>query len=211
MKKATKIGLKSFGLATGVGAIVIVGYLTYNVVYENVNYTIANKNARDTYSERTVKFDGVSLDKDLSKYVFNKTGVNVGKDSYFEEVNQKINENLSLEELEEIATSYIRGYFEHNNSMLDDENIGLLVGGEKGSITYNGREIGLDPDAEAVFGDLIKTIGDIKFGTSDLEEEELKEKLVKQILASELYEVVTINEKQLTLRPAKCPNDDFTF
>ena len=82
---------------------------------------------------------------------------------------------------------------------------------EKGIITYNGDVIGFDPDAEVVIGDLIETIGDIKYGTSKLTDDELKKELVKQMLLSQLYEVVTINGKQLTLRPLKCPNDEFTI
>lgn len=203
--------LKGLGFCTTVGVIAVAGYLAYNVVYQNVNYAIASENARNTYNERNVDFDDVSLDEDLSKYVFNKTGVDVSKDEYFKEVNLKINEATTLEELKEVAISYIQGYFEYNNIRLDKTSVDLALDGEQGVITYDDRVMRFDPDAEVVFGDLIETIGDIKYETGDLTDEELKKKLVKQILLSELYEVVTINEQQLTLRPVKCPNDEFTI
>lgn len=203
--------LKGLGFCTTAGAIAVAGYLTYNVVYQNVNYAIASENARNTYNERNVDFDDVSLDEDLSKYVFNKTGVDVSKDEYFKEVNLKINEATTLEELKEVAISYIQGYFEYNNIRLDKTSVDLALDGEQGVITYDDRVMRFDPDAEVVFGDLIETIGDIKYETGDLTDEELKKVLVKQILLSELYEVVTINEQQLTLRPVKCPNDEFTI
>lgn len=203
--------LKGLGFCTTVGAIAVAGYLAYNIVYQNVNYAIASENARNTYNERNVDFDDVSLDEDLSKYVFNKTGVDVSKDEYFKEVNLKINEATTLEELKEVAISYIQGYFEYNNIRLDKTSVDLALDGEQGVITYDDRVMRFDPDAEVVFGDLIETIGDIKYETGDLTDEELKKKLVKQILLSELYEVVTINEQQLTLRPVKCPNDEFTI
>ena len=143
--------------------------------------------------------------------VFNKTGVDVSKDEYFKDVNLKINEATTLEELKEVEISYIQGYFEYNNIRLDKTSVDLALDGEQGVITYDDRVMRFDPDAEVVFGDLIETIGDIKYETGDLTDEELKKKLVKQILLSELYEVVTINEQQLTLRPVKCPNDEFTI
>ena len=211
MKDTTNKTLKGLGFCTTVGAIAVAGYLAYNVVYQNVNYAIASENARNTYNERNVDFDDVSLDEDLSKYVFNKTGVDVSKDEYFKEVNLKINEATTLEELKEVAISYIQGYFEYNNIRLDKTSVDLALDGEQGVVTYDDRVMRFDPDAEVVFGDLIETIGDIKYETSDLTDEELKKVLVKQILLSELYEVVTINEQQLTLRPVKCPNDEFTI
>ena len=211
MKDTTNKTLKGLGFCTTVGAIAVAGYLAYNVVYQNVNYAFASENARNTYNERSVDFDDVSLDEDLSKYVFNKTGVKVEENEYFNEVNLKINEATTLEELKDIAISYVQGYFEYNNNSLDKDCVDLALDGEKGVITYNDDVMGFDPDAEVVIGNLIETIGDIKYNTSELTNEELKKELVKQMLLSQLYEVVTINSKQLTLRPLKCTNDEFTI
>lgn len=211
MKKAAKMSLKSFGYTAGFGVLAVAGYLAYNVVYKNVNYTLAIKNARNTYDERSMEFDDVSLDKDLSKYVFNKTGVDVSKDEYFKGINLKISDATTLEELKDIAVSYIQEYFEYNNVHLDKTSVNLALDGENGIVTYGDTVLRFDADAEIVFGDLIETINDIKYKTSELTDEELKKVLVKQILLSELYEIVTINEKQLTLRPVKCPNDEFTI
>ena len=151
------------------------------------------------------------MNDELSKYVFNKTGVKVEENEYFKEINLKISEATTLEELKDVAISYVQGYFEYNNHNLDKTSVGLAMDGEKGVITYNDDVIGFDPDAEVVIGDLVETIGDIKYGSSKLTDDELKKELVKQILLSQLYEVVTINGKQLTLRPLKCPNDEFTI
>ena len=211
MKNTGNKVLKGLGFCTTVGTIAVAGYLTYNIVYQNVNYTIASENARNAYNERSVDFDDLSLDKDLSKYVFNKTGVKVEENEYFKEINLKISEATTLEELKDVAISYVQGYFEYNNHNLDKTSVGLAMDGEKGVITYNDDVIGFDPDAEVVIGDLVETIGDIKYGTSKLTDDELKKELVKQMLLSQLYEVVTINGKQLTLRPLKCPNDEFTI
>lgn len=211
MKDESNKLLSGIGFCSAVGAIAVAGYLTYNVVYQNVNYTIASSNARNTYEERSLDFDDVSLDEDLSKYVFNKTGIKVEENEYFKEVNLKINEATTLDELRTIAVDYIRGYLKYNSSRLDKKTIDLVIDDEQSSITCDSGIIRFDPDAEIVFGGMIETLANIKYGTSELNEEGLKEELVKQILLSQLYEVVTINERQLTLRPLDCPNDKFTF
>jgi len=205
-KKSSKLG---FWITSGL--IVVAGYLTYNTVYQNVNYRLSSEKARDTYNDRMAEFSDLSLDGDLSKYVFNETGLDVSENEYYEEFNKKLVNVKSLNELEKLAISYIRGYFEYNNIRLHASDVDLLIDGEEVFITYENDEVGLDADAEVVFKEMVKTIAEIRNGNSNLSEEELKNKLIAQILVSQTYETVTINSEQLTLRPQKLPNDSFTI
>ena len=72
------------------------------------------------------------------------------------------------EELKEVAIDYIDGYMKYNSSRLVNKSIDLVVDNEQGNITCDSGVINFDPDAEVVFGSMIETLADIKYGTSDM-------------------------------------------
>lgn len=199
-----------FKFVLGAGVIAVSGYLAYNVTYNNVNFIISKNNAEDTYNERIAKFDDLRLNSDLSRYIFNKTGIKVEDDYYFDNYNTLLENTSDKDDLCNIVIDYIKGYFEKNNMSLNGELIGFSIDEDNNTyITYDGNCINLDSDAEFIFGNLIRSVDNIKNNITSLELDDAKKDVFKQVLVSETYEVVTINEKQLTLRPIEFEKNIF--
>lgn len=161
------------------------GSTAYNEGFKYSNETLAEKHATEDYNDIKKKISGIEVDKNLTDRIYSVTGIFVGEEEYFKEVNLKLESITSKEDLEVFATKYIKKYIDITNEYIEEDKLTVAPDGK---IYYHGNVLELDHDAMYVLENMINTLKNGENITSLTDELQYIDDLKRQLLISQVYE-----------------------
>jgi len=204
LKKSTLVRHVIIKLATFSAVALMLGGVA-KASYEK-GYAFSSAITQDNTASRNYKkymelLEDISLskEKNLSKEIYGVTSINVGSSEFYTDANETLKNIETKEELESFAYAYLREYVTQNNDSLNEGNVSF----EGKGIYYNSEMMDLDADAIYVIGSILESLQSIPSGLTAEEEKEWVKSVVKQIIASELYQVEENNSKKLELKPCE--------
>lgn len=179
--------------------ILLIGKRSYEKSYEDTIRRLEERQAQKDYNRFLFQLEEVRFEdgKDLSKEILNATGISVGEDEFYQKINEKIMTLQTKEEVEQFIWQYLPKYISRDNSRMWEDNISF----QDGQVQYRNKEMRLDADAMEVLGNLLESMELADDITTKEEEEEWKNRVLREVIAMELYDIEFSSPKRLILNP----------
>ncbi len=178
--------------------ILLIGKKSFDTTYEQTEERIEMEHAKKDYQEFLDKLENLSFEEgNLSKRIYQKTGILVEEDAFYQKVNEELVLLKTKEEVEEFVCSYLPEYISRKSKEMKKERFTFY----SNAIYYEDEKLKLDADSLEVLGAILESLVESKKDMSEEEEDEWMRNMLKQLVASELYEVDTCSSKKLVLSP----------
>lgn len=183
--------------------LTLIGTKSFEKMYYETTEQLTEQQARRDYDKAMDLLDKIDLDRslDISEEIYRIVAIDVEKNRLYRDLNQQLLEVESTDALEQLTMEYLKSYIVKYTQALRKEDISFV----EGEILYKSEVLDLDVDAVYVLGSLLESFENIP--QTEEEKKEWMDFVIKQILATELYEPVGTTKK-LALSPKKSEREN---